>query len=208
MFFRSAFLTILVAMAISVSPAAADIIGDAAVSYSASQTVTVNGRTYHGKVFHNPGRHRVDVDINGIPASFILDLADRDGIVILPALVSYLDFPLPPLLSEFDRRRLDHKAVGEERIAGMRATKYRLNYAATDGTRGDGFIWLSPDNILLRIDGRILRHGHKPMVVSMILSKIDLAPQGEKLFKISKGLHKIPAEALQLMLNMGHKKSR
>jgi len=208
MFFRSAFLTILVAMAISSPPAAADIIGDAAVSYSASQTVTVNGRTYHGKVFHNPGRHRVDVDINGIPASFILDLADRDGIVVLPALASYLEFPLPPLLSEFDRRRLDHKGVGEERVAGIRATKYRLNYAATDGTRGDGFIWLSPDNILLRIEGRILRRGHKPMVISMNLSNIQLGPQRESLFRLNKGLHKIPEEALKLLLNMGHQKSR
>ncbi|HEX4112843.1 MAG TPA: hypothetical protein VH020_09935 [Stellaceae bacterium] len=207
MFFRLFFLATLVAGSIAARPAGAEIVGNASVPYSATRIVTVNGKSYTGKVFHSPGEQRHDVDINGIPLSFILDLADDRGVVILPALVSYIEFPLPPLLSELDRRRLDRKAVGEETIDGVRATKYRIDYVATDGTRGDGFLWLSRDNILLRIEGRIERRGHrKPMVVSMRLSDLRVGPQDHNLFKVPRGLRKIPAEALELLLNMrGHK---
>ncbi|HEX4112773.1 MAG TPA: hypothetical protein VH020_09580 [Stellaceae bacterium] len=193
---------------IATQPAAAEIVGDASVPYSATRTVTVNSKSYTGKVFHIPGKQRHDVDINGIPLSFILDLDGGRGVVILPALVSYIDFPLPPLLSELDRHRLDRKAVAEELVDGLRATKYRLDYIATDGTRGAGFLWLSHDNILLRIEGRIERRGHrKPMVVSMHLSDIKVGRQDRDLFRVPKGLHKIPAEALELLLNMRSHKS-
>jgi hypothetical protein len=206
MFFRLFVLVALVAGLSAVAPATAAIVGNAEVPYSATRIVTIDGKTYTGKVFHIPGKQRHDVDINGIPLSFILDLDDDRGLAILPALVSYIEFPLPPLLSELDRRRLDRKAVGEDIVAGMRATKYRLNYVATDGNRGAGFLWLSRDNILLRLEGRIERRGHKPMVVSMRLSDLKVGPQDRNLFRVQKGLRKIPAEALEMLLNMrGHK---
>lgn len=205
MLFRLFFLASLVAPFLA-TPAAAAIVGDASVSYSATRIVTVNGKDYIGKVFHVPGKERHDVDINGIPASFILDLDDDRGVAILPALVSYVQFPLPPLLSELDRRRLDRKAVAQEMVDGMRATKYRIDYVATDGTRGDGFLWLSRDNILLRIEGRIQRRGHKPLVVSMRLSDLKLGPQDENLFKVGRGLRKVPSEVLEMLFNLrGHK---
>jgi hypothetical protein len=202
MIFRRFFEAILVGTLIFAASAKAATVGDADIPYSATRIVTVNGKTYTGKVFHIPGQQRHDVDINGIPVRFILDIADRQAIVILPALESYIKFPLPPLLAELGRRRLDRKAVGEESIDGQLATKYRLDYTATDGTRGDGYLWLSRDNILLRIDGRILRRGHRPMAVAMRLSDLKLAAQDKNLFLIPKGLHKIPLEGLQLLLNM------
>jgi hypothetical protein len=208
MLFRMFFLATLVGGLLAAPPARAEIVGNASVPYSATRIVTVNGKNYTGKVFHVPGKQRHDVDINGIPLNFILDLDDGRGVVILPALVSYVEFPLPPLLTELDRQRLNRKAVGEETVDGMRATKYRLDYLATDGSRGDGFLWLSRDNILLRIEGRIERRGHrKPMVVSMRLSDLRVGPQDRNLFRVPKGLRKIPGEALELLLNMRGLKS-
>ena len=186
----------------------AAIVGDASVPYSANLTVTVDGKTYRGKVFHTPGKQRHDVDINGIPFTFILDIENRSGAIVLPALKAYVDFPLPPLLRGLDRRRLERHAVGEERIDGLRATKYRVDYTASDGVRGDGFIWLSRENILLALDGRILRPRHRPMTVSMHLADLSLAPQPESLFAIPKGLREIPYDALALLLNMRLKPRR
>jgi hypothetical protein len=208
MYLRVAFFGVL-AWAIAALPAVAAVVGDASVPYSATRIVTVNGKTYEGRVFHTPGKQRHDVDINGLPMIFILDIADSDGVVVLPDLKSYIDFPLPPLLAELDRRQLGSDAVGEERINGMRATKYRINYTASDGSRGEGLIWLSRDNILLRLEGRIVRpHHHKPMTVSMSLSDLRVGPQDKSLFLIHKGLHKIPYEALELLMNMRAPKSR
>jgi hypothetical protein len=208
MLFRMFFLAALAVGLVASGPVRAAIVGDASVAYSATRIVTVNGKVYQGKVFHTPGRQRHDVDINGIPASFILDVTRGTGAIVLPALNSYVDFPLPPLLNEFDRHRLDRKAVGDERVAGLRATKYRLDYTVSDGTRAEGFIWLTRDNILLRLSGRILRPHHKPMIVSMNLSNLRLGPQDPKLFRVGNGLHKIPYQALELLLNLREHRNR
>lgn len=202
MFFRLFFFVSLAMGLLAAASAGAAIVGDASVSYSATRIVTVNGKDYVGTVFAVPGKQRHDVDINGIPISFIVDIARGKGAVVLPALHSYADFPLPPLLAELDRRRLDRHAVGEERIDGLRATKYRLDYTASDGTRGEGFLWLSRDNILLRIDGRIVRPRHRPMTVSMRLEDLNVGPQDAAVFQNFRGLHRLPYEALEMLLNL------
>ena len=208
MLFRLAVLGIL-AWTIAASPVHAAVVGDASVPYSATRIVTVNGKIYEGKVFHTPGKQRHDADINGIPMVFILDIAHRDGVVALPMLNSYVDIPLPPLMAELDRRKLERDAVGEDRVNGMRATKYRVDYTASDGSHGEGLIWLSRDNILLKLNGRITRaHHHKPMIVSMRLDDLKLGPQPKDLFLIHNGLHKIPYEALELLFNMRAPKRR
>jgi hypothetical protein len=205
-FYRSVLL--LVAVALIAPPAAAAIVGDAAVPYSATRTVIVDGKEYRGRVFAIPGKQRHDVDINGVELSFVLDIDGGAGIIAAPALHSYVDFPLPPLLAELDRRRLEGHEAGEETIAGLPATKYRLEYTASDGARGSGFLWLTRDNILLRVEGRIERPGHRPMTVTMRLENLRLGPQDNKLFQISNGLKKLPYQALEMLLNLRLKAHR
>jgi hypothetical protein len=136
---------------------------------------------------------------------FILSPASGDGIAIAPGLKSYVEFPLPPLMAELDRDRLKGKEVKEGRIEGLRATEYRLDDAASDGVRGAGTIWLSDDNILLRIEGTITRPGHKPMHLAMALSDVKLGPQPPSLFDVPAGLRRIPVEALQALMNLSLK---
>jgi hypothetical protein len=180
----------------------AAIVGDAAVPYSATRIVIVDGKEYRGKVFAVPGKQRHDVDINGVSLSFVLDIEGGAGVIAVPSLHSYVDFPLPPLLAELDKRQLEGHEAGEERIAGLTAVKYRLEYTVSDGSRGTGFLWLTRDNILLRIEGRIERPGHRPMTVTMRLEDLQLGPQDDKLFQISNGLKKLPYQALEMLLNL------
>ncbi len=202
--FRLPIVLLLVAAALPPAQAArATIIGDARVPYSATRTVTVDHRTYVGKIFHTPGKQRHDVAIVGIPMHFIIDFDDSKGAVVLPALASYIDFPLPLLLIEFYQSRLDGQAVGEELIDGIAATKYRLDYTAPDGARGEGFVWVSRENILLRLEGRALVPGRRPMEIAMALSDIKRGPQDPDLFRVPKGLHRIPQEALEALFNLG-----
>jgi hypothetical protein len=201
-FYRWVLLVLLAVAVVAPGQAQAAIVGDTAVPYSATRIVIVNGKEYRGKVFAIPGKQRHDVDINGLELSFVLDIAGGAGVIAVPALHSYVDFPLPPLLAELDRQRLEGHAAGEERIAGFPAVKYRLEYTASDGSRGTGFLWLTRDNILLRIDGRIERPGHRPMTVAMRLEDLRLGPQDDKLFQISNGLKKLPYQALEMLLNL------
>jgi hypothetical protein len=197
----SIFLAATIALVVA-GPAGAAIVGDASVPYSATRTVIIDRKTYLDKVFHVPGMEREDVAINGVAMEFILNLDRGHGAAVLPGLGSYLEFPLPPLMGELDRGRLAGKEAGEDRIDGIRATRYRIDFTATDGVKGEGALWLSRDNILLRIEGRIVRPGHRPTRVSMTLTDLRLAPQDRSLFIIPNGLHKIPMEALEILLNL------
>jgi hypothetical protein len=201
-FYQWVLSALLAAAIIAAGEARAAILGDASVPYSATRIVIVDGKEYRGRVFSVPGKQRHDVDINGLELSFLLDIAGEAGVIAAPTLHSYVDFPLPPLLAELDRRQLEGREAGEERIAGLPAVKYRLAYTASDGSRGMGFIWLSRDNILLRIDGRIERPRHRPMTVTMRLEDLQLGPQDDELFHISRGLKKLPYQALEMLLNL------
>ncbi|MGH6990351.1 MAG: hypothetical protein ACREE3_10695 [Stellaceae bacterium] len=203
--YLSGFAVALALVAAGLAPANAAIVGDASVPYSAIRTVTVDGRTYVDRVFHVPGKEREDVSVGGIAIDFILDLDRHRAVAILPTLVSYLEFPLPPLLAQLDRRRLDGKAVGQTRLDGLSATKYRLDYTASDGTNGAGAVWLSRDNILLRIKARLLRPHKRPIRIGMMLSHLKIGPQRRSLFMIPHGLHRIPYAALQALLNLGRR---
>jgi len=202
------FVAFMLACIIWAAPASAAIVGDAQVSYAAVRTLTVDNKSYTGKVFHAPGVDREDQNIQGMELIFILNIPKTTGVVMAPSLTTYADFPLPRLLAEIDSRRLKGNAVGEDTISGLRATKYRLDYAASDGTRGEGFLWLTGDNILVQLEGKITRSGHRPTVVRMELSNIHLGPQNPDLFNIPAGMRRLPPEALEALLNLRSNFSR
>ena len=152
-----------------------------------------------------PGKERHDEDVSGIELDFILDLDGAEGFIVVPGLHSYVSAHLPPILAELDRDRLMGMAAGEDRIAGLRATKYRLDYTASDGTHGEGFVWVGDDNILLKVEGRVDRARHKPLNIRMELSELRPGPQDAALFKPPEGMKRIPEEALQMLLNLNLK---
>ena len=181
--------------------ARAAIVGDARVSYSATRSVTVDDKSYSGRTFHIPGHQRHDQAINGFEQEVILDLPSRHGWFILPKMTTYVDFPLPKILTELDEKHLAGKAVGEEAVRGVPTTKYHLTYTASDGVAGEGNLWRSRDNILMRIDANFTRPGHRPTHIHEELSDLRLGPQDPKLFKLPPNMVKLPAEALEPLLS-------
>lgn len=193
----------IVFVAFATLPAAArEIVGDARVPYSAVRTVVLDGKTYVGREFHIPGKQRHNQDVAGIEMDFILDLDGSDGYVVAPSVHSYVEFHLPRLIAELDRSRLRGREAGDGQVAGLAATKYKIDFTASDGTHGEGAIWLSADNILLKIEGRVLRKTHPPLDIRMELSDVKLGPQPPALFAPPADMKKIPEEALQMLLNL------
>jgi hypothetical protein len=181
--------------------ARAAMLGDAALSYSAQRTVTVNGRSYSGMVFHIPGHERHEQEIAGISEVILLDVATKQGALIVPELNAYISFPFPPLMAELDDPALRRKAVGEETVNGMRTTKYRIEHQAADGSRAEGFAWVSREGVLMRLEGMFLRAGaEKGVTVRMELAGLQPGPQDQGLFAVPPGLVKLPAGALQAFL--------
>lgn len=183
--------------------ARAALFGDASIAYSAERTVTVNGNSYSGMVFHIPGHERHEQEIQGIAEVVILDAAAKEGFLIVPMLKSYVAFGFPKLMAELDDPSLRRSPVGQETIHGVRTTKYRIDHISADGAHALGFAWLSAQGVLMRIDGTITRGAGKPLAIRMELANLAVGPQNPALFQVPAGLVKLPTAALQGLLGGG-----
>jgi hypothetical protein len=184
--------------------AQARLLGDALIPYSAERTVIVNGRRYTGMVFHIPGRDRDEQRMGGVDEILILDTAQKHGFLILPLLKTYVPFAFPELMAELGNPAFRRSPVGHDTVNGVRTTKYRIDYTAADRTRARGFIWLSGQGVLMRLDGWITRPGHgKPLKLRMELAKLAVGPQDPALFQLPAGLVKLPSGMLESLLGGG-----
>jgi len=182
-------------------PAMAALLGDASVPYRALRTVTVNGQSYTGTVFHTPGHDRHEQKIGGIAEVIILDAAAKQGFLVLPELSSYLPFAFPKLMAALDDPALRRSPVDHEKVAGIETTKYKIDYTAADGSRAEGYVWVSKEGVLMRIDGTVSRkNSSKPMAIHMQLAQLAVGPQDPALFAVPPGLMRLPAQALQGLL--------
>jgi hypothetical protein len=181
--------------------ARAALLGDAAVSYTADSTVTVNGRSYAGTVFHIPGRDRHEAEIQGIAEVVILDGTAMRGWLVLPRLASYVEFTFPQLMAEFSTQTLLHAPVSRETVNGVHTTKYRIDHAAADGLHAQGFAWVSADGVLMRLDGSVAQPGgNRPTAIRLELDNLRLGRQDRALFELPPGLMKLPGASLGPLL--------
>jgi hypothetical protein len=179
----------------------AALLGDAAIPYSAERTVTVNGKSYTGMVFHSPGHDRHEQAIQGIPEVVILDAAAKQGFLVLPGLKSYVAFVFPKVMAALDDPSLRRAPVGEEMVGGVPTTKYRVDHTTSDGAHAQGFVWVSAQGVMMRLDGTVTRPGGShPTAISMALARLAIGPQDPALFVVPPGLVKLPAAALEGLL--------
>lgn len=198
---RSMVLLSLVLVAATPGAAHATLFGDASIAYSAARTVTVNGKSYSGMVFHVPGHDRHEQTIQGIAEVVILDAAMKQGFLVVPMLRSYVAFAFPKLMAELDDPGLRRAPVGRDMVNGVPTTKFRVDRVSADGGRAQGYAWLSAQGVLMRIDGTITRDaGSKPMAIRMELANLAVGPQDPALFEVPPGLAKLPAAALEGLL--------
>jgi hypothetical protein len=180
-------------------PAAAELLGDAKVPFSADRTVVVDGRSFTGRLFAAPGKQRHEQDIEGI-SQVILLRADGRGWLVVPNLKSYVEFGFAPVLAELGDAAVLSTPVGQETVAGQKATKYRVEHTARDGTQVDGWLWRTAEGIIVKMDGTVRPRRGKPSDVQMTLGNIRKGPQDANLFELPQGLVKLPSGALAPLL--------
>ena len=176
-------------------------LGDAAVPFRAERTVTVNGHSYVGPLYSEPGHQRHEQDLLGLHEVFLLDTESARGYLVLPSLRTYVEFPFPALMAELDSPDLLSHPVGKETVAGIATTKYRVDHIARDGSRATGFLWLSRSRVLMKLDVTVTRHkGGKKLTIAMQLSHVAVGPVDPALFVLPTDLVKLPSDALGPLL--------
>jgi len=183
------------------TPGQAAMLGDASVPFRAERTVTVDGRTYSGVLYHIPGHQRHEQVMFGMQEVFLLDTKSATGFLVLPGVHTYVEFPFPPLMAELDSPDLVRTPQGEETISGVPTTKYRIDHRAQDGSRATGHLWVSRSGMLMKLDVLVTRaHGGKPMAIAMQLSHVEPGKVDPALFALPAGFVRLPEDALAPLL--------
>ena len=202
--FLLALLLAAVAASGAVAPAAARMLGDPSVPFSADRSLSVGDRTFSGKLYATPGSQRHEQVVAGVDQVIILHGEDARGWLVLPKLNSYVEFWFAPAATELSADDLLSTKLGEETVGGLRTTKYRIEHTARDGTLVDGYIWLTREGIPMRLDGTYTpANGSKPTTVHMELSNVRQGPQNAALFAIPQNMMKLPGGALAPLLGIG-----
>ncbi len=201
---RSVLFTLVLAAVVTLShagSAAARMLGDPSVPFSADRSLTVGDRTFTGKVFAVPGSQRHELTIGDVPQVIILHGAEAKGWLVLPSLNSFVEFGFGKAALELSDGDLLSTKVGEEVIDGHRTTKYRIEHTARDGTMVDGYLWQTSEGIPMRLDGMYTpANGGKPTPVRMELSHVQLGPQKASLFVVPQNMVKLPTGAIGPLL--------
>lgn len=183
-------------------PAQAAALLDAQVSYSATRTVTVDGKPYTGPMFHVPGRERDEQKLGAMDMAFILDSQSSQGFLVVPSIKTYVTFPFPPMLLALVDAEMDkQQPVGEETIDHIPTTKYRVEKTTSDGSHGEGFVWVSKRGVLMRIDGVVTSPGGHKTKIAMRLADVKEGPQRPELFAPPVNMNELPFQALAPLLN-------
>ncbi len=191
----------LVAIALAL-PAHASALLDAPISFSATRTVTVDGKPYTGAMFHEPGRERDEQKLGAMDMAFILDSQSSQGFLVVPSIKTYVTFPFPPLLSALvDAEMEKQKPVGEESVDHIPTTKYRVEQTTPDGSHGEGFVWVSKRGVLMRLDGVVTSPGGHKTKIAMKLADVKEGPQRPELFAPPINMNELPFQALAPLLN-------
>jgi hypothetical protein len=178
------------------------LLGDARVPFSADRTLTVDGRTFSGRLYHTPGRQRHEQMLEGMQQVVILRADRAQGWLVVPSLKSYVEFVFPRAVAELSDPSLRGSPVGQETVNGVRTTKYRVEHSARDGTTADGYLWVSAEGIVMRLNGEVRGKGNggKPTPFALELANVRLGAQDAGLFDLPPGYMKLPANALQPLL--------
>jgi hypothetical protein len=181
-------------------PARAATLLDAPISFSATRTVTIDGKVYTGAEFHEPGRERDEQKLGAMDMAFILDGQSSQGFLVVPSIKTFVSFPFPPLLSALVDAEVEKTPVGDETVDHVPTTKYRVEKTISDGSHGEGFVWVSQRGVLMRLDGVVTSpNGHKTKI-AMRLADVKEGPQKPELFAPPVGMNELPFQALAPLL--------
>jgi hypothetical protein len=192
----------------SAAPLAAETLGDPQVGFTAERVLVLDGRSYIGRMWNEPGAQRHEQALPSLNPVFILRAESRVADVLLPKLHTAVEFDLPKFLAVLGEPGLLGRAVGVETVNGIDTTKYEVDKAIPEGHLS-GAVWLSRDGIPMRCDGSYVNRKGKVSTVHWELRHVVLGAQEASLFEVPTGYAKLPPEAAVTLLGLrlaGHPK--
>lgn len=172
-------------------PAAADSWPTPAAAYQATRVMDAGGMQMSGRLFHDRGKERWEVEMQGMTQVMILRPDLDKMFMLMPAMNMAMEMPFASGANIPSPERYagnEPEVVGQEVIAGEETTKYKF-----EGDDGTGpytvFYWLTDDGITLRTEGSSAQGSF-----AMYLDGLDRGDQPADLFELPAGVQVMPAD--------------
>jgi hypothetical protein len=186
---------------ISAFSAPAETLGDPHVGFTAERVLVLDGRSYIGRMWTNPGEQRHEQNLPSLNPVFILHADTSIADVLLPQLHTAVEFDLPKVLAVLGQPDLLGKPVGQETVNGIATTRYQVDKMIPEGHLS-GVLWLSPDGIPMRCDGSYTNRKGKVSTVHWELRHVQIGEQDAGLFKVPGDYTKLPPEAAATLFGL------
>ncbi len=175
--------------------AQAETLTHARVGFAAERILLLDGHRYVGRMWYMPGEERQEQQLQGLKPIFILFDKSALADIVLPQLHTVAELPVPKGFSLLRDPALLGRPLAHDEIDGMAATVYGVDAASSAG-RARGRLWLSPEGIPLKAEGRFESPGGKITRIEWLLRKVRIGPQEASLFAVPKGFARLTPEAL------------
>lgn len=154
------------------------------------QVVTAEGN-FTQTIHHSHGKERSEMQMEGMSMISIIRPDKNVAWQLMPMQKMYMEMDMT------SAKKMSGKApddvtiekVGSDILDGINTTKYKL--LMKDKSAG-GFIWLSPENIPVKMDF-LSKEGKEKQRITMTLKNLKVEPQEAALFELPAGYQPMPS---------------
>lgn len=180
-----------------------DVLPAPEVGYRAIRVMNSGGQRLEQMVYAMPGFERIETETGEGRAVTVVDRAagrwtswvEGQGFFVESASARGFD----PYGTEF--QQLEVEELGGDGVGGIEARKVRVTGTNAEGAPINGHLWLTGDDIMLRIEGEMVDSRRGAMPFTLQLEELEIGPQTASLFERPEGLQPAPTmPALQSLL--------
>jgi predicted secreted protein len=161
--------------------------------YSADSIMEAERMTMKAKVYHAPGKERREQAMGDLKQIFITRKDKNIAWIVMPEQKMYMEMPFaqaPKNEMDLSSYKVEQTPVGEETIEGIKTIKSKVVMIGPDGANFDGFLWVTPDGITMKVDAVARGKGEKTRM-KMTLKNLKIGKQDPALFEIPVGYQKM-----------------
>ena len=174
------------------------------VEYSADEQMETEDFAMQAKVYHAPGKERREQDMSGMQQIMIMRRDKSVVWMLMPEQKMYMEMKMgqgKEDAADLKDYTIEYSVVGEEVVNGINTTKNKVIVTDKKGNKFAGFMWVSKEGIMVKMDTVSKVEGSK-MRVKMERKNIKIENQNPKLFEIPSGYNKMSMPGMGGGFNM------
>ena len=166
------------------------------VEYSADTVLETEDISMKGRIHYAPTRERREMVESGSGEKMIIITRHDKKIVwtLMPAEEMYMEVRLGSAKAgnkdDLSKYKIEQTVVGPETVNGVSTTKNKIIMTGEKGEKMGGFMWLTRDKIMVKIDAIALDKKQKHRFKSE-LTNLKVGKQDPKLFEVPAGYEKM-----------------